>query len=348
MIPETSPETGPEMGSESIVRLHALRTMERPLAQVPDIPHWLENFAWDAYDPKARIAVWVHCGRWFRDPTLWREFVLVVIEGREYFGHRAFGRIDEPDVLGAGALRLTCETPGEHWRMRYAGAARLGRLAPDDCPPPADVEAHLLRFDLDWQAAGPLVDFGHGTEPGAAASHYEQGGTMRGTIAIDGRTIAFDGRSFRDHTRGPRMLEPHFGRHIWIHGTFPSGRTLSSLAVQHPSGQVVLNDLFATAADGTVEKYAFVDPPFHSPQDVPTREYVLRGASEDGRKTLRVVAKPEFFFAISLAPPMDLILGHVRQPGLWRMFEMPTHLAWDGEETWGHTEFTLPRERGRS
>ena len=91
---------------------------ERPLAHVPDIPYWLENFAWDAYDPKARVAVWVHCGRWFRDPALWREFVLVVKDGREYFGRRAFGRLDDPHVLGAAALRLTCESPRLRWRLR--------------------------------------------------------------------------------------------------------------------------------------------------------------------------------------------------------------------------------------
>ncbi|HKY92671.1 MAG TPA: hypothetical protein VJM11_16600 [Nevskiaceae bacterium] len=314
---------------------------ERPLARVPDVPHWLENFAWDAFDPVARVAVWVHCGRWFRDPTVWREFVLVVKDGREYFGRRAFGRLDDPHVLGAAGLRLTCETPRQRWRLRYHGAAVRGAIAPDAAPP-ADVDARLLSFDLDWEAAGPLVDFGHGTEPGAAASHYEQGGTLRGTVSIDGETIAFDGRSFRDHTRGPRTLEPHFGRHLWIHGTFPSGRTLSSLAVETPDGRMALNDLFVTGHDGALARYAFVDPPFRASGDDPTRPYVLRGVDAGGAQ-LRVEAAPAFWFPIGLAPPMDLLLGHPRQAGLWRMFEMPTRLAWDGEQAWGHTEFTLPR-----
>ena len=318
----------------------ALWGAELPLRQLPDVPHWLENYAWDAYDPTSRIGLYLHVGRWYRDPTLWRELVLVCFDGREVYCRRNIGRVDEPRTVGASSLRLICEKPMQRWRWRYHGPALLGTASTMMHRPPLDDEARLLDFELLWSAAGPVVDFGHGTEPGAASSHYEQGGTLQGHITVDGQSHAFDGRTFRDHSRGPRTLENHFNRHTWIHGTFPSRRTISSLIVEMPDGKLALSDLFAVGADGRLEKYSFKPALLWDTWDGMERPYSLVGVNDRGGR-LQIDARPQFSYPVTLGPPMDLFVGQCNEYPGWRVFQMPTQLTWDGETTFGHTEFSL-------
>ena len=115
---------------------------------------------------------------------------------------------------------------------------------------PPNADAVLMKFDLTWQAAGPLVDFGKGIEPGAAGCHYEQGGLPRGRMHLDGLEAECEGQSFRDHCRGPRVLDSTFDGHFWMHGFFPSGRTISSLIVRKPGGGYTICELFFMAPVG--------------------------------------------------------------------------------------------------
>jgi hypothetical protein len=317
------------------------RNTELPLPQLPDIPHWLENYAWDAYDPAHRISMYVHVGRWYRDSNLWRELVLVCIDGKSVYARRNIGRHDDAALVGACCLRLSCETPMRHWRWRYHGPTLKGNAAAMLHQPPLDDVAYLLDFDLDWQASSPMVDFGHGTEPGAAASHYEQAGTLKGRLSIEGRDYAFDGRTFRDHSRGPRVLDQHFNRHSWIHGGFPSGRMISSLIVEVPGGKLGLDALFAVESDGVTNRYRFRTPLLWDSWENMTEPYVMESIDDAGR-SVRIEAEPQFYYPATLAPPMDLFVGQSNQYHGWRVFQMPTRLTWDGEATWGHTEFTLP------
>ena len=326
-----------------------LGVMERPLDHIPDIASWSENYAWDAYDPKRRIGIYLHTGRWWRDTTLWRELILICVDGREVYARRNIAKPADPAVVGASNLKLSCEEPGKRWRWRYHGPVLRGTAEEMMQAPPADAAALLLDFDLEWTAVSPIIDFGHGTEPGASASHYEQGGRLKGMIDLgDGAgPVAFDGATFRDHSRGPRVLQDHFNRHAWIHGTMPSGRTLSTLLIETPGGQMALADLFAVEADRTTRKYAFETPLLWDAADDFTKPYVIEGADETGAR-LRIEAEPQFVFSTTLAPPMDLFVGQSNDFDGWRVFQAPTRLTWDGEVGWGHTEFSLTKAQSRA
>jgi hypothetical protein len=323
------------------------RRAELPLSPLPQIPHWLENYAWDAYDPDARIGIYLHVGRWYRDPALWHELVLVCLDGKTVYSRRNIGRLEDPSLVGASCLRLSCEEPMRRWRWQYRGPVLKGEAAAMMHQPPADGVAYLLDFDLDWQATSPVVDFGHGTEPGGEASHYEQAGRISGKLRADGQTYAIRGHSFRDHSRGPRVLNEHFNRHTWIHGGFPSGRTLSSLIVETPDGKLGLDAVFAVDGSGHIERYRFKTPLLWDSWEDMTRPYVLEGINDAGR-TLKIDAEPHFFYPATLAPPMDLFVGQSNDFSGWRVFQMPTRLRWDGEVSWGHTEFTLTGAKSRS
>jgi hypothetical protein len=325
----------------------ASRALELPLASVPTVAHWLENYAWDAYDPHLRIGIYLHVGRWYRDPTLWRELILVCFDGKTVYSRRNIGRLDDPLVVGACCLRLTCEAPMRRWRWRYHGPALAGEADSMLREPPRDAVAHLLDFDLDWQASSPVVDFGHGTEPGAQASHYEQAATITGRLSVAGKEHAFNGRAFRDHSRGPRVLNEHFNRHTWIHGGFPSGRTLSSLIVETPGGRLGIDALFAVKSNGDIGRYRFRTPLLWDSWENLTRPYVMEGVNDAG-DALRIECQPQFYYPLTLGAPMDLFLGQSNAFEGWRVFQMPTRMTWDGESSWGHTEFTLPGAMSRS
>jgi hypothetical protein len=317
---------------------------ERPIAEIPPIANWSENYCWDAYDPETRIGFWMHTGRWYRDTTMWREMVIMCIDGKEVYSRRNIGRLPDNQLVGASCLRLECLSPFERWSWKYHGPALKGTPEHMLIAPPPDTTAILLEFNLDWEAACPVIDFGHGTEPGETASHYEQGGLLKGKIKVDGKHYNFDGRSFRDHSRGPRVLQDHFRRHSWIHATFPSGRSLSTLIVEQPDGSFLLSDLFTVEPGESPKSAAFKAPVLWDDWNAPTRAYDIAGIYPDGREIL-IHAEPQFFFPVTLGKPIDLYVGHSNNYPGWRVFQMPTRFVWDGEETFGHTEFSLTQEK---
>jgi len=318
------------------------RSIEIPIAELPPVPGWTENYCWDAYDETNQIALWIHNGRWHKDRTLWHEFITMCIGGKTLYSRRNIGRLADPELVGASCLAMRCIQPFESWSWAYHGPALAGPAGIQESTAPFDTTAVLLDFKLAWHAISPMIDFGHGTEPGAQSSHYEQGGRVTGAITVDGQIYHFDGTSFRDHSRGPRDLNGRFNRHSWIHGVFPSGRVLSSLTVETPSGDLMLADLFALqpgapARAGRFDHTILLDgisdllKPFR---------IIGRDAEE---KPVDILVEPQFSYGFTNDDPNDLYVG--QDPGFpgWRVIEMPSRLTWGDEAAFGNVEFSLPK-----
>ena len=322
--------------------------IEIPVDRVPDVPMWSENYCWDAYDPVRRIFLWLHVGRWPHDPAMWHEFFVVCIDGKVTYSRRNIGRLHDPRLVGANCMRLECVQPLQRWHFLYHGPALRCTAQELMVSPPPDSVTSLMDFDMVWEAACPLIDFGHSVEPDAesAGSHNEQGGTLRGHISFDGERHEFDGRSFRDHSRGPRNIQDTFSRHSWIHGTFPSGRTISSLIIEKPDGALGVRDMFVTDAKGVTEKYDFDPPLLWDTWDNMERPYTLAGVHGNGSR-ITVQAEPQFFVPFTSAHPSDLFVGQSNKFVGHRIIEMPTRLVWDGEETYGLTEISFTKAKSQ-
>jgi hypothetical protein len=323
------------------------RAIELPLGTIPDVPYWSENYCWTAFDPERRISIYIHNGRWYRATSLWHELVLICVDGEQYYVRRNIGRLADLGVLGASCLEMRCIEPFRRWEWSYFGPALCGTAKAMTHAQPADNDAELLQFRLVWTHAGPVVDFGHGTEPGAASSHYEQGGTLRGTLTLSGQEIPFEGPSFRDHSRGPRHLETTFDGHFWMHGTFPSGRTISSLIVRRPDGALLISDLFVLRPGGTLETAKFDDPVSLLPDQHSnlSRPFDVKAAAGSHKISIRVT--PQFVYPVSLSAPTDMYVGQSSHLDAWRIFQLPVQLEWDGEATYGHLELGLSKAASR-
>ncbi len=169
-------------------------------------------------------------GRWSKDTTLWREQVLVFLPDGRYALALGIGHRDSIDGPRGAALDLVCEVPGEKWRLRYHGPARLtdanelyGRL-------PLEIRSlQLLDIDLVFSGSGAIWDFGDALKGESWVSfHYEQPGTLRGRVGFDGQGYALNAVAHRDHSRGSRSYTG-IERGIWLQGHFPDGRSFAVL-----------------------------------------------------------------------------------------------------------------------
>jgi len=119
----------------------------------------------------------------------------------------SFGRAESPhcdERIAAGAVTFDCRLPLVVWDLRLDGRGRLFERAEHVATARdrfAEVEiAGNVRFTT-W--LDPL-SFRSGLSESVASEHYEQPGSVAGTIEVDGRRRAFSGRGLRDHSWGVR------------------------------------------------------------------------------------------------------------------------------------------------
>jgi hypothetical protein len=121
-----------------------------------------------------------------------------------------------------GQMRLAATVPTRTWQLAYDSSDPRRLLEPsglgidpgatlraaERCPVSIALEFHG-RFPLHvLSGSGDIVP---GGKAPFARDHYEQFGTVSGTIELDGREFTIDGPGFRDHSWGPRDWQstPH-------------------------------------------------------------------------------------------------------------------------------------------
>jgi hypothetical protein len=96
---------------------------------------------------------------------------------------------------------------------------------------------------LEFDGVGPCFDYADNAAPlpkPVAWGHYEQSGTLRGDLVLDGRRVAFDGVSQRDHSWGWRDWSGVREWH-WVTGLFGTERAFNLFHVVDPAGRVSVN-----------------------------------------------------------------------------------------------------------
>lgn len=134
-----------------------------------------------------------------------------------------------------GNLQFTCQEPGKQWRISYSGRIQK------------DGNSYQLTLDLLFEGSRPLINFKHISKPSDIAPiiakerwtkdfllslkeikkvHLEQGGSISGTLNLDGKEHAVDWRSVRDHSWGTRLWLT-WKRHIWLGGVLDNGEAFN-------------------------------------------------------------------------------------------------------------------------
>jgi hypothetical protein len=207
-----------------------------PIAQVPDIPLWSENYAFMFADAQHGLAIMNLMGRWTTDPSVWREFFVVGLPGERVLYQKAFGKAATKKVAAAALMRIETIRSGEKFRLLFDGPVTEDSRASLLAKGAANGPAKRCQMDLVMIGAAPVWDMsGHaqGAEALAGKMHVEQVGVVSGVLAYDNTEYRIkDGFAQRDHSRGVREVS-RFKRHCWAQGHFPDvGVTFNLYAME--------------------------------------------------------------------------------------------------------------------
>ena len=198
---------------------------EYPLADIPATPLWGENYAFSCFDPVHEVAVIAMLGRWWADPRIWREFVMISLSGDSVIVAKNYGQATTSDVASAALFRVEVTEPGRSLRLRFDGPASIYSRAELLAQGATPRRAKLVRADIDFRGVAPVWNMSGHEEHGetiAGSLHLEQVGTGHGFVEFGDERRAIEHAFMnRDHSRGVRDLTP-FRRHCWAQGWFPA------------------------------------------------------------------------------------------------------------------------------
>jgi hypothetical protein len=159
--------------------------------------------------------------------------------------HGLLRRIDplgeEGPGFQQGNLKFEMIEPLKKWKVYYEGEMSSAQ------------NVHQVRIELVFDARTPMVDFQGAMILEATAEaiakeawsssffsqlkeikkmHFEQGGSLKGTISIDGQSSQYNFHSMRDHSWGTRKWED-WNRHCWISGMLDNGDCINFSMIKY-------------------------------------------------------------------------------------------------------------------
>ena len=160
---------------------------------------WSDSFYFGGGD--AETTLYTRIGRRPNEDTVEGAFGIWAPDGRFVLG---FGRTPDRSELAAGPVAYECALPFELWRLEIAGRGRAYARAEDLALAPDSYEEVRLGGELRFAAWTGPVSFRSGLTGSVAARHYEQPGSLFGTIEIGDASVPVAGRGMRDHSWGVR------------------------------------------------------------------------------------------------------------------------------------------------
>lgn len=198
-------------------------TVLEPADEFPHEPdeatNYNESMYFNAFDLAQETGGWFRLGNRVNEGYAEMSVCVYLPDGRVGF---MFGRprIETNTEMNAGGLRFDVVEPFEKLTVSYTGEVCLldeprqmadPRTAFRENP---NVECNI---ELHWQGVSPMYGgkpmYDDGTEIETDASksfakaHYEQHGTMKGTITVGDTAIDLDGLGLRDKSWGPRYWQ---------------------------------------------------------------------------------------------------------------------------------------------
>jgi hypothetical protein len=321
------------------------------LTQCPDDPQFRESVSFWVFDDRGAVGL----------PRVGIEAVAESWDKREFQVNLAFpdGRalivrakeagqspVDADGVcrtLTAGGLEFRVVEPFRTLTMTYDGtavdttAAALAQGAPSGSNVPVRVDVEVTCAAPPWVSGTLSAEaselFTKGFAGAFISPRYEQLATARGTVRVDRDEWKFSGTALRIHRQGPRDVGGFWG-HCWPSALFPSGRGFGALAFpQRPDGQPTYNEGYVFDGERLVPATLVAAPWLRRLQ--PNGEDVsltLRTADGDVRIEGETVLS-------ACMPPAS---HHEFAPALQ---QAGVRYRWDGEETFGMMERSIPADQ---
>jgi hypothetical protein len=243
-------------------------------------------------------------------------------------------------TFAAGGLEFRCVEPFKTLTMTYDGtafdttAAALAKGEPDGPRVPLRVEVEVTCAAPPW-IPGTLTEeaaevFHEGFAGAFISPRYEQLCTSRGSVSLGDENWSFTGTGLRIHRQGSRDTGGFWG-HCWPSALFPSGRGFGGLAFpERADGEPTYNEAYLFDGERMIPA-TLVDAPWLRRLQ-PNGENVsvtLRTADGD------VHIEGETILSACMAGGTH----HEFAPALQ---QAGVRYRWDGEETFGMMERSIP------
>ncbi|WP_156495495.1 hypothetical protein [Croceicoccus estronivorus] len=306
---------------------------DNPLAEIPDISLWSENYAYMITDSKQGFACFLLMGRWIPDPTVWREFLMLQLPDGRMLHHKSWGRATAINTVSASLATIEIFPEPNRFRITFDGP--IAQTSPERLRERGTGNQSLDRLQLDLQIGSdaPVWDMsGHASsaEHIAGKMHVEQVGAASGTVTFGkDRWEVRDAFMQRDHSRGARDVSG-FYRHCWAQGRFRERDltfNLYSMFVFGHEGEPMMN---ASVSQGGKRFVATIrDLAYMEARNDVKKPYSVTLASELGEMTFRVI---DFVasFPTSFISPWDICAGTFPDEHHVTGLEEAVVWEWDG------------------
>ncbi len=175
-----------------------------------------ESMYFNFFDPDRKMGGFVRLGNRANEGRAEMTVALYRPDGTALFMFKR-AEISNNDAFDAGGLRFDVLEPAQRLRTTYRGSVldlADPRVLTDPKAAFTQNTPKKIAIDLVHEAVGPMYggskdsqESDRKAEEQFAKAHYEQHMAVRGTIELDGETIAISGHGLRDHSWGPRYWQ---------------------------------------------------------------------------------------------------------------------------------------------
>ncbi len=244
--------------------------------------------------------------------------------------------------FAAGGLEFRCVEPFKVLAMTYDGPAidtTAAEMAKGLRGPSVDlhVDVEVTCAAPPW-VSGTLTEeakelFDSGFAGAFISPRYEQLCRARGTVRVGDERWDFEGTALRIHRQGLRDVGGFWG-HCWPSALFPSGRGFGALAFpERPDGQPTFNEGFVFDGERMVPA-TLVDAPWLRRMQPFGEDVAVTLRTADGD----VRIEGETVLSAGMPPGSH----HEFAPALQ---QAGVRYRWDGEETFGMMERSIPADQ---
>jgi hypothetical protein len=252
-----------------------------------------------------------------------------------------------PTVLGGGPLGFECVREFDTWRMTFAGqltqTSSADLVAGRKTGPLVDVA-----FEVEATLAVP--PWVQGALEGRVADlmggpRYEQLFRARGTLTVAGDERSFTGTGLRIRRQGVRRLEGFWG-HCWQSALFGSGRAFGYIAYPpRPDGEPTFNEGYLFTGDGALVPARVVEAPWLRRLQPLGEDVSVVLETADGPVRIAgetVLSTHDVTDPADVPEEMAALLANWTFPALQ---QAGVRYTWDGEQTYGMLERSIPRDQ---